>query len=475
MEIETSPLINEISKVIEDGPKDVFYRWTAEFKIKDTFKGELPLTEKDKESSLKEELEDKIYKPLKLLSFDLERDYEKNYGDYVKLRVFISYGTWVKVLFIAREHLFCTITRTPLKEGTKEVDTEKEITTVMYDCIPQMREDLQVEVSRFAAYDKFQLDTTAPPLEIDFELLDRALELTRKVTLGGIIRKKAPKDVINGILSKYTKELEIDEGKAVEKITLIKPDNEEDREHYLIPHGTRLLDVPNFIQNTCGGVYNAGINTYFQDNQIYIYPIANLKRFDDEEQTLTVIKIPENRFTDIERTFKLDDKRLTILATSEAKFSDFNRATLLKEGNGVRFADGRKFMNKITETKDNKSVIKRKDNNHEYLSVPMEKLNTVIMSSTRIHANPFKEYSKQAKKDGGLFTFVWTHADISLLYPGMPVKVLYTDQEEVKELQGVLLKVHGVIQSNVQGMAPSGHHSQAALFVYAAIPEDVGN
>ena len=170
----------------------------------------------------------------------------------------------------------------------------------------------------------------------------------------------------------------------------------------------------------------------------------------------------------------MDDKRLTVLATSESKFSDINKAMLLKEGNGVRFADARKFMNKITETKDNKSTIKRKDTNHEYLSVPLEKQNTVEMAETRIHSNPFKEYSKQAKKDGGLFSFVWQNADISLLYPGMPVKVLYSDQEDVKELQGVLLKVHGVIQSTVQGMAPSGHFSQASLFVYAAVPEEVG-
>jgi hypothetical protein len=275
-------------------------------------------------------------------------------------------------------------------------------------------------------------------------------------------------------MTKFTEDLEIDEGKAVEKITLIKPDNDEEREHFLIPHGTKILDVPNFIQNKCGGVFSTGLNTFFQNNQIYIYPIANLKRFDEEEQTLTVIRVPENRYSDIERTYKLDDKRLTVLATSESKFSDINKAMLLKEGNGVRFADARKFMNKITETKDNKSIIKRKDTNHEYLSVPLEKQNSVEMAETRIHSNPFKEYSKHAKKDGGLFSFVWQNADISLLYPGMPVKVLYSDQEDVKELQGVLLKVHGVIQSTVQGMAPSGHFSQASLFVYAAVPEEVG-
>lgn len=474
MEIEYSPLMNEVDKVIEDGAKKVFYRWEAEFKIKDSFEGELPLSEKDKKTSLEEELEEKIYKPLKLLSYDIERDYEKNYGDYIKLRAFVPYGTWVKVLFVAREHLLCTITKTPLVESTLEEDPEEEIVTVSYDCIPQMREDLEVEISRFAMQDKFTLDNTAAPLEIDFELLDRGLELTRKVTLGAIVRKQKPGDVINGILAKYTEELEIDEGKAVEKITLIKPDTEEEREHYLIPHGTRLLDVPNFIQNKCGGVFSTGLNTYFQDNQIYVYPVANLKRFEDEEQTLTVIRIPENRYSDIERTYMLDDKRLTVLATSESKFSDINKAMLLKEGNGVRFADARKYMNKITETKDNKSIIKRKETNHEYLSVPLEQQDTVIMTPSRIHSNPFKEYSKQAKKDGGLLSFVWQNADVSLLYPGMPVKVLYSDQEDVKEIQGVLLKVHSVVQSTIQGLAPSGHFSQVSLFVYAAVPEEVG-
>lgn len=469
MEIDNSPLINEINQVIEDGPKNVFFRWEAEFKIKDTFTGELPLTEKDQKTATQEELEEKIYKPLKVLSLDTERDYEKNYGDYLKLRVFVPYGTWVKVLFVAREHLYCTIKKTPLLESTLQVNEDEEIVTVMYDCIAQIREDLQVEVSRFAMIDKFFLDTSAPPVEVEFELLDRGLELVRKITLGGIFRKQTPQDLINGVLAKYTQDLEIDEGPAVEKITLIKPDNEEKREHYLFPHGTKLLDLPNYVQGRTGGVFTAGLNTYFQSNQIYVYPVANLDRFDEEEQTLTVIKVPENRYAEMERTYKLDDKRLTVLANSESKFTDFNKASLLKDGNGVRFADARKFMNKITEVKDNKSVIKRKETNHEYLSDQLDDLNTVYMSASRIHSNPYKEFSKQAKRSGGLFVFTWGKADIELLYPGMPVKVLYSDQENIKELKGVLLKVHCMVQSNVQGMAPSGHHVQAALFIYAAM------
>lgn len=474
MDIENSPLMNEVEKVINDGPKDVFFRWTVEFKIKDTFEGELPLTDKDKETSSEEELNDKIYKPLKLLSIDVERDYEKGYGDYIKLRAFVPYGTWCKVLFIAREHLTCTVTKTPLSETTMEEDKDSEIVTVTYDCLVQMRPDLEVEVSRVVLQDKFTLDTSMSPLEIDFELLDRSLEVIRKVTTGATVRRKKPDDVIKTLLTSFSKDLEIDEGKVVEKITVIKPDNEEEREHYVIKHGTKLLDIPNYIQENCGGVYGTGLNTYFQSNQLYVYPISNLKRFDDEEQTLTVIKVPENRYTDIERTYKLDDKRLTVLATSESRFSDINKAQLLKNGNGVRFADARKFMNKITETKDNKSTIKRKETNHEYLSVDLEKQNVVEMSPARIHANPYKEFSKQTTKDGGLFSFVWQNADINLLYPGMPVKVLYSDQDDVKELTGVLLKVHGFVQSNVPGLAPSGHMSLASLFVYATMAEEVG-
>jgi hypothetical protein len=469
MELENSPLMNEIDKVIEDGEKRVFYYYYAEFKIKDTFPGEIKYSKRDEETALEEELNDLIFKPLKLLNYDTERDYEKAYGDYVKLRVVIPYGLWVKVLFPARDHLYCTIKRVPARESTYEVIEDEDIEEYMFDCLPQMTEDLQVEVSRYNMVDKFELDNTVQPLEVEFELLDRGLEDLRKLTVGAIIRKATPEDAVKVLLAENTEELEIEDTKVVETISIVEADNEEEREHILIPHATKLIDTPNYIHKKCGGFYNSGINTYYQNKGLYVYPIYNTDRFEDEEKTLTVVKVPENRLTGIERTFKLDGERLTILATSESKFIDFNKGTLLRDGSGVRYGDSRKFMNKITETKDNKSIIKRKETNHEYISKDIEEQNTVFLSSNRIHSNPFQEFSVQASRNAGLYTFVWDNADINLLYPGMPVRVLYSDNDDILELRGVLLKTHAAVQAAIPGLAPSGHQTQAALFIFAAL------
>lgn len=471
MEINESPLAIEINKVVADGEKDVFASWEVEFKIKDTFNGEFPLTERDKKIQPKEEKEDKIYKPLKLFNIDFERDYEKAYGEYIKIQTLISYGQWVKILFIARDHLECTLRRIPLKEN-KEINEEKDILEVTYDCLPQMTTELQVEVSKMSYIDKFELDNTVSPLMIDFELLDKGLEDLRKVTIGAIGRKVKPEDMIKVTLVKNTKELELNGESIVDKVSVVETDNKEEREHILIPHATKLLDVPNYIHHHCGGVYNSGINTFYQNNELYVYPIFNIDRFEKEERTLTVIKVPENRVMELERSFKIDDKRLTVLAFTESNFSDFTKSKFLKKGNGVRYADSRMFMNKITKTKDNKSIVKRNKVNHEYITKDLEKQNTVYISHDRIHSNPFKQFSEQSSSFGGIYTFVWQHADINLLYPGMPVRILYSNQEDIKELRGVLLKVHGVVQALKEGIFSSDHLSQAALFIFANFHED---
>ena len=62
---------------------------------------------------------------------------------------------------------------------------------------------------------------------------------------------------------------------------------------------------------------------------------------------------------------------------------------------------------------------------------------------------------------------------INQLKPNKEQPRKYFDETRLLELTESI-KVHGVIQSTVQGMAPSGHISQASLFVYAAVPEEVG-
>ena len=35
MELETSPLMEEVDKILKDGPKKVFYKWEVEFRVRE--------------------------------------------------------------------------------------------------------------------------------------------------------------------------------------------------------------------------------------------------------------------------------------------------------------------------------------------------------------------------------------------------------------------------------------------------------
>ena len=238
----------------------------------------------------------------------------------------------------------------------------------------------------------------------------------------------------------------------------------------MIPQGTSLLDVPQYIQRACGGIYSTGINTYLQSRNWYIFPPYNTKRLDKEDKTLTVIKVPSAALEESERTYRMDGTRLIIMAPSDSHFDDKGNEEFKNMGNGIRFADARRFMSELVETKDNKAVAKRKKLNHEFLYMEMkvedENNNNVPMSSDNIHSNPFVENTKLSVREGSVISFLWKNCDASLLYPAMPVRVLYMKRNEIRELHGSLIKVHESIMMRNKGMTANNFQQQAAIYVY---------
>jgi hypothetical protein len=228
-----------------------------------------------------------------------------------------------------------------------------------------------------------------------------------------------------------------------------------------------LLDVPNYIQDNCGGVYNSSLNCFCIGDKIFVYPIYQTDRFEDEKKTLTVIKLPKEFMPQVERTFRKDGEALFVLGLSDSLYKDISFAKKLNEGNGVRHADSRKFLNKFVENKDNKTKVKRKENNSEYKSEDLLDQDFVTLSNKKINSNPFRERSKLAVRSGGTYTFQWPNSQPELLYPGMPARVLYEEDGEIMELRGVILTDHTSVAMIGQGLASDKHGTTTVINLFA--------
>jgi hypothetical protein len=204
-----------------------------------------------------------------------------------------------------------------------------------------------------------------------------------------------------------------------------------------------------------------------------VYPCFDVTRFNDTSHKLTIINIPDNHFPGLERTYKLTGDNLVILSTGKVKFRDNSNVAQLNKGNGTRFADATKIFDNFSTTKDNKTVASRGSNNSETIGQARPNgQNFVPLGIKKITANPYIEYSALAARQGSLITMVWENANRSLLYPGMPVKIMYLDNDSIKTLYGVLLNVHSFVHTKEPGMTGIRYIVNTTLGVFVKPLED---
>lgn len=470
MDIDNSPLKKDIDKIINSKDKIVTFQWEVEFKPREP--NDVVLSKDAFDTNYTEKHEQKkIYKPMKITNIDFNEDYENNASSEITLSCTIPLGLWVKVLYLYRNHLECTLIQRPVSTFTNELEKDKEPITNTYFCLPKVDERVVGEAKTLDRFSRYELDLKGT-VDVQFQLYDLSYEKLRSVTVGNIFRRATSEEVIKSILAKESDKLKTKEGKAIKYIQMVKPDNEEKREHFVIPQGTLITDIPHFVQRRCGGVYSTGIGRYIHDKTWYIYPLYDTARFDKEKKTLTVFKVPLLNLVNVERTFRTEGDKVFIIAAEEASYRDNGIIDFINKGNGVRFADARVFMTeKHFEAKDNKAIISRKQVNHEYVYKDLEEANTVYRSDNQIHANPFYEYSKLAGRRGLIYGFIWENSKPDLLLPGMMVKIIYLKKQKVCSIEGVLLKAHTAIQLKGQAITSFTYTTSTALFIFANPPD----
>ena len=469
MDLKDTPLHDEIKKIINSEEKKVFHQWECYFRIRKP--NNVDIKGANVGPYIKEEEKDDIYRPLKITNIDFIKDYQGANADEGSINLTIGLGMWYKILQPYRDYLEIVIKKIPQHDLDKTIDMEEDSEDLVFLAIPKLNPQTVGEASRLDRYQRVDLDI-AGVIDVEFQLLDLSMEKMRAVTVGGIFRKTKNEDVVKALLAKQASEIKIaDDGLAVEGIKIIEADNQEEREHTVIPQGTPICDLPLLVHRACGGLYSTGINMYLQDRNWYVYPLYNTDRFEKEDKTLTVFKIPNAVYDEVERTYRMDGDRLICMATSDSFFDDHGDVRFKESGNGIRFADARMYMQGLVETKDNKAIAKRDKLNHEFLFKEMkvgDELNNFVQTSVdNIHANPFNENSKLAYKEGNVYSFIWRNSDDKLLYPGMPAKILYLKNGEIMQLNGVLLKVHHTVQMLGQAITATNYRQQTALFIYA--------
>lgn len=387
----------------------------------------------------------KWIQPHRIEHMHLARDYGTGaLGDIRKLEVLMLLGDYTFDILPYRDNLIIDITEIPLMEGNSARNWERFAGTKRYKAILDLQggDNTVLTNKQSAMTSRAQMNQVGMK-SIVFTLVDEICYKLMMVTTGITLRQMTALDMILWLHDFYFKQLFKGGSERIEGITAWRPDSNPEIIHQLaIEDGTPLKDVCRLIQNDECGVYPTGIGRYVQNKQFYVYPLFDITRYSKNSKVLNIINMPNDRFKGAEKTFLETDKSLTIIVTGATASTDKAVGAKIQDGNGLRFGDLNKLLNTAT-MKDNRMLIDRATNISEVTTEALaDGINNVRWAPERFTANPYKQYTIMAQKQGQKLDIEWTRGNVDLLEPGMPVRFQTIDDNTVNTYYGTLLGVN---------------------------------
>ena len=375
---------------------------------------------------------------IKIISFNIIRDYVAAYSDYMYIEVSIPLGDYVYKIFPFRENLEISIKMEQiLYPGQEHTYQEEGDTILRYKAV--FDPGNEVPGSSLAELDIVTLNN-ADIKTLKFQLLEVCSVPIMISRVYGNHSKKEPESLLREIIGKGVTNIEIDGKAAISSIDIYPPDNLVKVSDLVVKDGMHLVEFPKYMQESSNGVYLRGLGSYYQyynkEVRWFVYPLYDTTRFDkDERDKLIIYSIPNREFTGIDRTYMRDGNIISILVLDNYEYKDNSKANDLNYGGGFKMQASKTVMGRTTEIKNDKIKNSRTNTVNEVL---FQERKDGLNYSRQIHSsnNPFKIYSDYNIRTKAEITVRWDHGDYELIYPGMPVKYVYYDGEDIVETFG---------------------------------------
>lgn len=448
MEIQKSPLHAEAQKIMSSGGTSTNVHYTLSIILNE--KGDL-------------------YSPLEITMLNFTRDYASNFADVVTATIKVPLGKFAYKIWPNRKKLKAVLSKFYLFENNDTIDYDKP--PVMSKHTLYLAEDTPnpSEGQGKESISEDTLDNT-DIIDLKVELIDEFVAQAKNHQVGGVFPVISDmKDFFQAYLTFEAKSIEIDKDLMVKGVNVEENYRTAKLEHAILPHGLALMDVPGYIQRRYG-VYNAGLGSYVQSSQWYIFTHFDPEYFAKAQRTITVFVLPENKYSGIERTYLYKDNSLKILSTGKTGYVDDAEKNNEVFGNGVVYL-AKNPMDIKRKVSGNKVTIDRSENIREYIDQPKGNgMNKVPLAKDSTTSNSWRENTLINKNKHGFFTFVWENSDADQIFPDMPIKILYQDGDKLKTLKGRILNVEHVIVK--AGMFKTKKHACTSRITCAVMKEE---
>lgn len=375
------------------------------------------------------------------IRFDRLKDYVDHFSDVINLTVAVTGGVMAHDIFPNQENLEITLKMIPLMNTTTYNKLDNgEILNKRFIARLTKHEGQLVEGNSDAVTQR-EVAGSEHIVSCTFQLVDKVIMALRSKTVGNIVRNVKPMELIKFCLTEYSKDLGSGDSEKIAGVNIVPGFTEEEREHIIIPHLTRLTTLPRVVNEAVGGLYPTGFSYYLEDNFWYVFPLYDTTRFSKSDYTLTIINVPKNRLPGIEKTFRVTPTQVIIMSTGEVKHVDTSITERDTLGTATRFVDSRKVIEGFGEREDNKFITNFDSNVTEATvsALTSDPTQQAVHQQIKVTSAYNLEYSRLSERNGSKMIITWENSNDILLYPGMPVRYMFLVQGKAHQLYGTLL------------------------------------
>lgn len=382
-------------------------------------------------------------------SAQISRDYITGFADFITISLWCRVDTLVYDLYPFANELEVSLRRTgQVRAGGSSTYTEEK-----YKAFWLIEENNALPVTAHASRE--QLASMAPVV-VHLQLIDRNAMSLRTIMVQGSFnmvvsdknRSLTPDKVMKSIMSKRVDEFTVDGSYIVDGIDIEPAQNKTEIETLTVPSGTRLIDLPHFLQNDRGGVYTGGINGYLQSyaesttgsvfKNLFIYSLYRGEKYFESTRQMVFYVPPSGEYNIMELTYSYKAQILKCFTNPIKGLANTMGNVLRTQGDGFRSASADTIMVEPVEVTADGPVYKKANTMTEIVNVSQEDgLNYAPHEG--VSANHFAETSKVLARRGEYVQIIVDNLDPNFVYPGAPCKVVFEVADGLmQELEGVL-------------------------------------
>ena len=369
-----------------------------------------------------------------MTSIEVLRDYNEYVSDYVLASFTMYGGDFIKDVVPYKDNLELTI----------GVDLEDGYESTRYKFILSNNNE-NINTGMYLKFTYEQLNKTEQ-FKVSGQCLLREVEVMRSVFISGTYSNVTVDKLLKTELYNRISATKITGTEIKPAIDIAKPDNTTTFGHIVVPTGTKLFNLANFLQDGTYGIYSGGANTYFQyynrKPTIFVYPLYDNERFNNSEKKLMVYNSNTNKLAYIDNTYMVDGDIVKIIANGDVTVIDNGENDLISDGGSFTANDPYSMNKRSSVVSDDKMLV---DHNKQIQTNNAKERRDGVNKTRYVsgESNKFKQATVVNKSLQAIYQIKWRYSNIDLIFPGMPTCYLYEDVEKgIVRLNGTVISTY---------------------------------